>query len=200
MTTETFMTTGTATHSLQDSRRRFTVDAYYRMADIGILGPDDRVELLDGQVVQMSPIGNRHSVCVAMLTKLFSEQAGKHAELWVQSPVSLDEFNEPEPDVALVRAPLTRYLPTKPGPDDVFLIVEVSDTSATADRDVKLPIYARAGFPEVWLVDLQAGRVDVHRNPTGHTYAEVTRVKPPAKVQPAAFPDVLINTARLFPR
>jgi len=199
MTTEIFMTTGTTTRTLPDSRRRFSVDDYYRMADVGILGPDDRVELLDGQVVQMSPIGVKHAHVVDTLTDmLFAVR--ETAIIRVQNPVRLDRENEPEPDLSLLKRRPAGYTHGHPGPTDVLLIIEVCDSSIQFDREMKLPLYARFKIPEVWLVDLQAGCVDVHRNPTGHTYTEVTRVKPPAKLQPAAFPGMQIDTARLFPR
>lgn len=178
---------------------RFTVDDYYRMAEVGVLKRDDRVELLDGQVVEMSPIGNRHSVCVALLTKLFSAQIRDRAEVWVQNPVQLDDFNEPEPDLALVRAPLDRYLSAKPGPEDVFLLIEVSQTSVDADRTIKMPLYAKAGYPEVWLVDLQRRRVEVQRGPKNGRYTDVEILKGTAFASPGAFPDIRIDLASIFP-
>lgn len=178
---------------------RFTVDDYYRMAEVGVLKRDDRVELLDGQVVEMSPIGNRHSVCVALLTKFFSAQVADHAEVWIQNPVQLDEFNEPEPDVALVRAPLDRYLRAKPGPEDVFLLIEVSQTSVGADRSIKIPLYAKAGYREVWLVDLQLHQMEIHRSPEGGRYTEVAILKRTDAASPGAFPDIRIDLTSLFP-
>ncbi len=192
--------TGTVTHALRDARRRFTVDDYYRMADAGILVPDDRVELLDGQVVQMSPSGSRHAACIRILTQLITDRLGTRGLISGQLPVRLDQWNEPEPDIAILKTRKDGYLHAHPAPSDVLLIVEIGDSSASSDRLVKLPLYARFQIPEVWLVDLQSKHLEVHRNPTGHTYTEVTRIQPPGAVQPAAFPDIQIDTTRLFPR
>ncbi len=200
MTTEVFVITGTATHALRDARHRFTVDDYYRMAETGILEPDDRVELLDGQVVEMSPSGSRHAACIRILTQLITDGLGARGLISAQLPVRLDQWNEPEPDIAILKARKDSYLHAHPGPADVLLIVEIGDSSASADRLVKLLLYARFGITEVWLVDLQAGHLEMHRHPSDGTYSEVTRVKPPAKVQPEAFPDIHIDSARLFLR
>ena len=198
MTTVTFMTTGTATDTLQDSLHRFTVDDYYRMADVGILEPDDRVELLDGQVVQMSPIGIEHAHVVDTLTDMLFAVRQK-AIIRVQNPVRLDRENEPEPDLSLLKRRHAGYAHGHPGPSDVLLIIEVSDSSIIFDRETKLPLYARFNIPEVWLVDLQAERVEIHRSPSGGTYGDIRRISPPESASPEAFPDIHIDTARLFP-
>jgi len=187
------MTTGTATHTRHDSRRRFSVDDYYRMADVGILSGDDRVELLDGQVVEMSPIGTRHAVCVAKLGKVIALQLSGQAELWIQCPVHCDSFNEPEPDIALVRPPLDRYLESKPGPDDTLLLIEVADSSADKDRRVKVPLYATAGFPEVWLIDLDKNRVEIYRSPKDGQFTDIRLYTPGAVLSPSRIPDIEIE-------
>ncbi len=185
---------GTGTHTLTDTRRRFTVDDYYRMAEAGILEPDDRVELLDGQVVEMSPIGIRHAYAVDTLTDMFFS-VREQAIVRVQNPVRLDPKNEPEPDLSLLKRRPDGYSRSHPGPSDVLLVIEVSDSSIQFDRETKLPLYARFGLPEVWLVDLQAGQIEIHRRPSGKAYTHLTRVKPPASARPEAFPDLRIDTA-----
>jgi Uma2 family endonuclease len=141
-------------------RHRFTVEEYHKMGEAGLLSEDDRVELIDGEIVDMAPVGTRHLACVVALNHLFVEASGGRYFVSVQNPVALGERNEPQPDLSLLR---TRPDPTAarpPGPGDVFLVVEVSDTTLAYDRDVKLPRYAQAGVPEVWIVDLEGRRVE----------------------------------------
>ncbi len=147
------------------------------MAEAGILGEDDRVELLDGRLVSMSPIGPAHLHCVNRLNQLFSHrlyaEASPSAWISVQNPIRLDDTSEPEPDLTLLRpnAPQDEI----PRPDDVILVVEVAETSADYDRTVKQPRYARAGIPTYWLVDLEQETVDVGWSPTGNAYSERRR-------------------------
>jgi Uma2 family endonuclease len=150
----------------------FTVADYHRLAEVGILGEDDRVELLDGQVVVMSPIGPRHAGCVDRLNRLLSRLVGDLAIVRVQNPIVLSPRTEPEPDLSLLSPPIERYSAAHPRPTDVMLVIEVAESSLAYDRDVKLPRYAAAGIPEVWLVNLEAERVEVHRQPSPSGYQE----------------------------
>lgn len=162
--------------SVQPTRRRFTVDEYYKMAEAGILSEDDRVELIDGEVVEMAPIGIRHARCVNNLTRIFSRLADE-ALLQVQNPIRLNPASEVQPDVTLLR--LRDYSKDQhhPGPEDVLLIVEVSDTTLLWDRREKVPLYARASIPEVWIVNLQQERIEVHSQPEGGAYKTVRRLR-----------------------
>lgn len=180
------------------AHRRFTVDEYYRMAEVGILGPDDRVELLDGEIVEMSPIGSRHAATVTRLQRLFERGAGDRSIGRVQQPVRLDRYSEPEPDIAVVAAREDFYATGHPGPDEILLIVEVADTSLRYDRHRKLPSYARAGIPEVWLVDLTLDRVEIYREPSSDGYASQQILGRDATLTPLLLPDVAIRVADLF--
>ncbi len=139
----------------------FTVGDYHRMTETGVLRRDARVELLDGQVVEMSPIGSRRAGCVNRLTQMLAQAMAGRATVGIQNPVVLDDFSEPQPDVAVLTYRADGYAARHPGPADVLLLIEVMVTSADIDRDVKIPLYARAGIPEVWLVDLDADAVEV---------------------------------------
>ena len=161
--------------TVQLLRRRFTVDEYHRMGQAGILGEDDRLELLEGEIVEMAPIGSRHQATVDRLTRLFSGRVADVVLVRVQGPVRLADDSEPQPDVTLLRLRDDFYGTAHPGPEDVLLLVEVSDTSAEYDREVKLPLYARHGIPEVWLVGLETGVVEVYRRPTAQGYQEFSR-------------------------
>src|SRR5918912_896850 len=156
--------------SVQIAKRYFNVSEYYRMAEAGILTADDRVELIEGEIVQMSPIGSLHAACVRRLNQLLQRLLGHAAVISVQDPVRLSDFSEPEPDVALLKPRADFYAHQHPTPDDVLLIIEVADTTVLYDRNVKVPLYARAGIPEVWLVDLQQDLIEVYARPTSGAY------------------------------
>jgi len=169
--------------------RRWTREEYHRMAEAGILGEDDRVELLDGEIVDMSAIGTRHAGCVTRLNHLFSLRLAKRALISIQNPIQLGEYSEPQPDVVLLRLRPDFYASDHPGPEDILLLVEVAETSAVSDRAVKLPLYARAGIPEVWLVILSDRDIEIHREPSTNGYQNVTTVRPGERLSPLNFPD-----------
>ena len=144
----------------------FTVEEYYRMADVGLLTEDSRVELIDGVIVDMPPIGPGHSGNVNWFTHAFRELFGGAAQLSIQNPLRLGLRVEPQPDVMLLRPRADHYRGSHPGPEDVLLLVEVADSSLTYDRKTKARIYARAGIPDYWIVNLVDGVVEVHRDPS----------------------------------
>ena len=150
--------------------RRFTVDEYHRMGRAGVFHEDDRVELLEGRIVEMSPIGPAHAGCVAALTGLLSRGGGEHVVVWVQNPVDLGERSELQPDVALLAPRADAYRTAHPRARDVLLVIEVADTSLEHDRDVKVPLYAAAGVPEVWLVNMTNYSITLYRDPFGGRY------------------------------
>lgn len=167
------------------------------MADAGILGEDDRVELLEGEIVEMAPIGSRHAGCVNDLNRLLVQGVGERAVVAVQNPVRLSRRSEPQPDVAVLRPREDRYRRAHPAPGDVLLLVEVADTTVGFDRRYKIPLYAIGGIAEVWLVDLPAATVEVHREPEGRRYADRRLAKSGEQVAPHALPDVLLSVADL---
>ena len=179
-------------------RRRFTVDEYYRMAEAGVLHEDDPVELLDGAIIEMAPIGDRHFGCVLFAQRWFERRLGDRAFVSVQGPVRLSSGSEPEPDIVLLRPRPDYFRSGKPGPADVLLLIEVADTTLAYDRDVKLRFYAESGIREVWIVDLNASRVLVYRGPTDLTYAQVLVVERDGTLSPLAFPDLLLSVADLL--
>jgi Uma2 family endonuclease len=177
---------------VQLARRLFTVAEYHKMAEAGILSEDDRVELLEGEIVAMSPIGSRHAGLVNRLNRLFSQRAGDQVVVSVQNPVRLGGYSEPQPDLALLRPRADFYTSSHPGPEDVLLAVEVAETSAAVDREVKVPLYARFGVPEVWLVDLAGDQVEVFREPSAEGYREVRVLRRGESLAPAFLPDLLV--------
>lgn len=177
----------------------FTVDEYYRMAEVGILSPDERVELIDGVIVQMSPVGSRHAACVDNGMQLFVEAFRDVAQVRVQNPIRLGEHDEPEPDLALLRPKAGHYADGHPGPADVLLTVEVSDSSLEADRRVKMQRYALFGIPEAWLIDLVHNVVLVHTDPGPEGYRDVRVARGGERIAPAAFPDRSVAVDDLLP-
>lgn len=176
-------------------RRPFTVSEYYRMAEEDILTEEDRVELIAGQIVAMSPIGSRHAACVDRLNSLLHSQPRLADIVRVQSPIALDAYSEPEPDLVLLRPRTDFYAEAHPSAADVLLAVEVSDTSADYDREVKLPLYAQAGLPEVWLIDLQKGHIEVYAHPADGTYQETVEVAADATLTSPTIPQLALAAA-----
>lgn len=170
--------------------RRFTTGEYHCMAEAGIFCEDDRVELVDGEIIQMSPIGGRHVSCVSRLDSLI-QRLDTGVTVNIQSPVHLGEYSEPQPDVAVVRA--RKYGAELPGPADVLLLIEVSDTTLRYDRGTKLPLYAGAGIPEVWLVDLPDEAIERHTNPVEGSYRVALRVGRGEEIESLAVPGLIFD-------
>lgn len=155
----------------------FNVNEYYLMAQGGILRKDARVELIEGEVIEMSPIGKRHAGCVIRLNRLLNRNIDDLAFVSVQSPIGIDDFSEPQPDLALLKPRADFYSNSHPAPQDVLVVIEVCDTSVDYDRNVKLPLYARAGIPEAWLIVLLKDLIEVHGEPKNGKYQKVQRLK-----------------------
>ena len=178
--------------ALRPLKGPFTVDSYQRLAELGILGEDDRVELIDGQVVEMSPIGDRHASCVRRLNGLFARHLLDVAVVDVQNPVVLGQREAPQPDVTLLQPRADGY-PHHPRAQDILLVIEVADTTVAYDRDIKLPLYARAGVPEAWLVDLEADRVELCREPADGRYTSIRLVSRADTITPLRFPNMKVS-------
>lgn len=163
--------------SVQIERRWFSVEEYDRMIETGILTKYDRVELIEGDVVRTSPIGELHAACVKRITSFFYRLVGRYVTISVQDPVHLNDFSKPQPDVALLKPRDDFYAQAHPMPADVLLIVEIADTTANSDRAVKVPLYARAGIPVVWLVDLQRDVIEIYAQPVNGAYQESREAK-----------------------
>ena len=181
------------------ARRLFTVDEYYRMAEAGILNENDRVELIEGEIVEMVPIGSRHASVVDDLNALFSSLTTREqAIVRVQGPIRLDNMSEPQPDIAVLRPRPDRYREGHPTPDDVLLLIEVADSSVSSDRSVKLPLYAQSGIAEVWIVDLSTGRIEVYSRPENGTYADVSTAGHGDAVSPRLLPSVSLAVEKVL--
>jgi Uma2 family endonuclease len=163
--------------SVQYQKHYFNVDEYYKMAEVGLLSRDDRVELIDGEIIEMSPIGSTHGGTVKRSSAFLNRKLGHAAIVSVQDPIRLNDFSEPQPDIALLKPRKDFYSNSHPAPEDVLVVIEVADTSVAYDRNVKLPLYARAGIPEAWLMVLQKEVIEVHSQPKSGKYQKVQRLK-----------------------
>ena len=173
---------------VQPTKRLFTAEEYHRMGEAGILHDDDRVELIEGEIVQMAPIGSRHFHAVTTLTHALVKAVGERALVSIQGPLRLSERTEPQPDVVLLRR-RADYRARGPHAEDALLVVEVADTTLGYDRGTKLRLYARAAIPEAWIVDIEGEAVETYRRPEAGRYLVADRVGRGGHVSPAAFPD-----------
>ncbi len=176
----------------QAEPRRFTVNEYERMGEAGILREDDRLELIGGEIVRMAAMGARHAACVRRLTRLLVRALGEAASVSIQLPVAIPDYDEPEPDIAVLHPREDEYEHRHPTPADVLLLVEVADTSLAYDRAVKLPLYARAGIPEAWLVDLPGEVVERHTEPSRDGYRQVTRFERGETLESTVLPSLVL--------
>lgn len=190
------MTTPTAKQTMSPEglyrRHPISVDAYHRMGEAGILAPDLRVELIEGKLIDMAPIGSRHAGKVKRLLDVLTTQLHSKAIVAAQDPIVLGEYSEPQPDIVVLRFREDYYETAHPGPADVYLVIEVSDTTVRYDREVKIPLYARHGIPEAWLLDLEQKRLEVYHSPKEGEYQHVDFYRS-GQVTLRAFPSVAID-------
>jgi Uma2 family endonuclease len=179
-------------------RHKLDVSQYHRMGEAGVFEGNERVELIEGEIVEMAPIGDRHAGTTNKLTELLVVAARGRAVVAVGNPVRLDRYNEPQPDFALLEPRADFYRGSVPTPSDVLLLIEVADSSLRFDRAVKLPLYARHGIPELWIVDLQHDIIEVCREPHGDGYAAISHVAPGDVLEPALLPGVRIAVTEII--
>ncbi len=182
-----------------DCIRKYTVEEYHVMGETGILTPDDRVELIDGEIVLMPPMSPPHGYVVNLITRLLNRSLGDdEAIIWCQCPITFPGNTEPEPDVALIQPRGDYYRSNLPTPQDTLLLIEVSQSTLRYDRTVKLPLYAIARIPEVWIVNLSDDVVEVYLNPEGSAYQETTTLGRGEVVSPEAFPALSLIVEELL--
>ena len=150
--------------------RKFSVEDYHRFIDLGIFKPEERIELWEGEFVEMSPIGKRHAGTVSALSDILKDYLHKKALVWSQNPIVLSDFSEPQPDVTLLKRRDDFYRQISATAQDVLLTMEVADSTVKYDRDIKFPKYAANGIQEAWLIDLENDRVEIHTQPTKNGY------------------------------
>ena len=185
---------------MQVATRHFNVAEYYQMARAGVLTEDERVELIRGEIVAMSPIGSRHAGCVKWLNRHLNRWAHGRFIISVQDPIHLDDDSEPQPDIAILKPRDDLYSAAHPMPGDVLLIIEVADTSLGYDREEKVPLYASAGIPEMWLVNLSEAVIEVYSNPVDGVYSPVRQVARGGVLDAASLPELSIRAADILGR
>jgi Uma2 family endonuclease len=181
-------------------RHRLTVGDYHRMGEAGIFCEDDRVELIEGEVIDMPPIGSSHAGTVTWFVALLHKALAGQAIVTSQNPVRLGEHSEPQPDIAVLRFRSDFYRKSHPQPEDVLLLIEVADTTVRYDREIKIPLYARYGIPEAWLIDLQTERVEIYLQPSSDRYRQILLPANDEQITPSLLPDVSLSLADLWSR
>ena len=177
-----------------------SVEEYYRMAETGALAPDARVELLEGQIIDKSPISPFHGSVTKQLIQLFAAAARGRWVVAIQDPLHLDDHSEPEPDLMLLKPVPDFYSRRHPQPEDVYLLIEVSDAALVTDQLRKLPAYGRAGVAEVWIVNLVETTLEVYREPNFTGYGSKILLHPGDQAAPQKFPDAMVDVAAFFDR
>ena len=178
--------------------RRFSVEEYYRMGEAGILTEDERIELIDGCIVVREPANPPHSGGVNRIAQILTTVFRDRAIIAVQNPFKIDEFNHPQPDIAVLRPRNDFYATAHPGGNDTFLLIEVSHTSQAFDQRVKAPLYAHARIREYWIVNIPERLLEIYREPTANGYSQVTRWKPESEVVIQAFPDDVLPVSDII--
>ena len=169
---------------------RLNVSQYHQMSEVGIFSENDKVELINGEIIEMSPIGRRHTACVNRLNSVFSQLLGKKVIIAVQNPIILNNLSEPQPDIALLKPRADFYESGHPQPQDIFLLIEVADSSLEYDRDVKIPLYASSGITEVWLVDIYEQVIIVYRYPSENGYSDIQKLSRGEKMSIQELPEI----------
>ncbi len=175
------------------TRKRFTTREYEQIIAAGVIAEDDRIELLEGEIVEMSPIGPSHSACIDRLNQHLQRLVGDSAIVRVQSPVRLSEYSAPQPDLTLLQPRHDFYATGHPEPEDILLLIEVSESSLAYDRAVKLPLYAQVGIPEVWVVALLPQVIEVHRSPGENGYVDMQQFRRGDKLSAINFPELALT-------
>lgn len=178
-------------------RHQFTARQYEKMIALGIIDPEARVELIDGEIIAMSPANEPHEGMVRLILNRLMPLVGRLATVDVQNAIALDDRSRPEPDLMLLKHRPDAYRDHRPGPQDVLLLIEVADSSLQKDRTVKLPRYARAGISEVWIIDVEGHCVEVYRGPVGERYGQYF-VLQQGHVLCSALPQILLSVDDLF--
>ena len=184
--------------SSQLAKHWITADEYERMGEAGIFPPDSRLKLIEGEVYEISPIGSPHAACVTFLSMFLSRLLGERFIVLTQNPIRLDDFSEPQPDIALLRWRDDYYRTAHPRPADIVLLVEVADTTLQTDRLVKTPLYAKASIPEVWIVNVGEERVEVYAEPSNDTYQVFRSFQRGEEAQSYSVPKLAVNVSELL--
>ena len=179
--------------------KRWTVQDYHRMGELGLFDTDEHTELLAGQITLMAPKGTPHVTALHLLAHALRVRLGERALVRTQDPIQLDDFSEPEPDLAVVQGTILDYAEQHPRPDQVYLVVEVADSTLRQDCEVKAKLYAQAGIADYWVLDLKHRQIHLFRAPTATGYTQHLILTEPNQISPLAFSDVLLSLTDILP-
>jgi len=183
--------------TLQLNRFKINVEEYYKMAEVGILKPTDRVELIEGELITMSPIKSPHAGVVTALIEELVPLLNKKYTTTSQSPITIDKYSEPEPDFLIAKYRKDRYRKKHPSPKDIFIVIEVSDSTLKIDRQIKLPLYAKALIPEYWIIDVKKQQIEQYTQPKDEKYKSKKIIKKTGTIKPSTV-DFSLKVADLF--
>lgn len=192
------MTSQLITSNSTSNVHKFTVQQYELMLEAGVFAESDRLELINGEIRVMSPIGRKHAVCVAKATKNFERKLGDRTIIWAQNPILLSNYFQPRPDLAILKLRDDFYAEALPTPDDILLLIEVADSTIAYDRDVKSSLYAANGVPEMWLFDVNKRVVEGYSQPSASGYKRMQRYDKNDTLVMVAFPDIVFNWEEIF--
>ena len=184
--------------SFTSNIHKFTVQQYERIHKAGVFAEGDRTELINGEIREMSPIGRKHAVCVARTTRVLQIKLGDRGFIWTQNPILLCDYSQPQPDIAILKWRDDFYAEALPTANDIFLIIEVADSTIAYDRDVKSPLYAANGIPEMWLFDVNHQIIEGYSQPSTTGYKRMQRYEANDSLSIRAFPDVIFNWSDLM--
>ena len=184
--------------SLPLAKYHFTTAEFERMGKVGIFAKDARLELIEGEIIEMSPIGSRHAACVKFLSRFLNRTLGDEALVSTQDPIRINDFSEPQPEVALLRLRDDFYKDAHPTPADVLLVVEVADTTVEYDRQIKAPLYAKAGIAEYWLVNLPDEQIEIYARPENGAYQLVTHARRPDAAESHSLASLSVSVAEVI--
>ena len=179
-------------------RKKFTITEFEQMAETGIIKDEDRIELIEGELIEMGKIGKRHAACVDRLNDLFRDKFGKRVLVRSQNPIQLSDYSQPQPDLAILTRKSDYYETAHPTPDDIFLLVEVADTTIKFDQEIKIPLYAKHNILEVWLVNLNQEIVEVYYQSNINSYTTKKIFTKKQIISPISFPEIKINVSEIF--
>ena len=184
-------------NDLASMKHLISVEDYHKMGEAGIFDSGARVELIEGEIFDMTPIGTKHASTVTRLTDIFTDGLRGRATISVQNPIVLGDQSEPQPDLSVLKKKKDYYASAHPRPKDILLLIEVAETTVSQDRAIKIPLYARHGIQEVWLIDLEQKRMEVYHKPVAGEYRHVDIYRK-EQVSPKSFPDFKINLNELI--
>ncbi|HLO85156.1 MAG TPA: Uma2 family endonuclease [Nostocaceae cyanobacterium] len=184
--------------STQLVKRRFTVEQYHQIHEAGILTENDRVELINGEILEIAAIGKLHAAYVDCISNLLYASLGRKVIVRVQNPIIVSNLSEPQPDITIVQFSSDFYRSGLPQPNDILLLIEIAGSSIEYDRDVKIPLYAESGILEVWLVDINQQIIEVYRQPTPTGYTEIKTLNRGEKLSIQSFPEISLNLNDIF--